>query len=78
MNHPIFDSVRRGVAPVKRTVLAIIGVVAVAAAVTAVFLFRDSNGAEFTYPGTGSFGLGPEATCSDWDAARPPEGATCP
>jgi hypothetical protein len=41
------------------------------------FLFRDSNGDEITYPGTGSFGLGPEATCSDWDAARPPEGATC-
>ena len=42
-----------------------------------VFLFRDSNGTEITYPDTGSFGLGPPSTCADWDASRPEPGGTC-
>ena len=41
------------------------------------FLFRDAGGNAITYPETGSFGLGPEGTCSDWEASRPPEGPTC-
>ena len=34
------------------------------------FIFQDSSGATFTYPGTGSLGIGP-AGCADWDASRP-------
>jgi hypothetical protein len=42
-----------------------------------VFLFRDANGVEQTYPRQGSFGLGPPSACSDWDEARPEPGPTC-
>ena len=41
------------------------------------FLFRDASGVEVTHPETGSFGLGPEATCPDWDESRPANGPTC-
>lgn len=41
------------------------------------FLFKDSTGATITYPTTGSLGIGPAATCADWDTSRPPTGAGC-
>jgi hypothetical protein len=41
------------------------------------FLFRDASGAETTHPERGSFGIGPEATCSDWDESQPPRGPSC-
>jgi hypothetical protein len=41
------------------------------------FVFRDADGAEVTYPETGSFGLGPESTCADWEHDRPARGPTC-
>lgn len=36
-----------------------------------VFEFRATSGESVTYPTTGSFGIGPEASCADWEAARP-------
>jgi hypothetical protein len=35
------------------------------------FQLVDSNGLAFNYPTTGSFGIGPEGSCPDWQAARP-------
>jgi hypothetical protein len=39
------------------------------------FLFADSSGVQIAYPTTGSFGVGPPATCPDWDPTAPP---ACP
>jgi hypothetical protein len=35
------------------------------------FTFLDGNGAEITWPTTGSLGVGPAGTCADWDTSRP-------
>lgn len=35
------------------------------------FVFKDSTGAEVTYPTTGSLGIGPAASCPDFSTARP-------
>lgn len=35
------------------------------------FEFKDSANNAVTYPTTGSLGIGPSATCPDWDIARP-------
>jgi hypothetical protein len=35
------------------------------------FVFKDSAGAEVTYPTTGSLGIGPAASCPDFSTARP-------
>lgn len=40
------------------------------------FQFKDSTGAQVTYPTTGSLGIG-DATCADWSATRPAAGAGC-
>ena len=36
-----------------------------------VFEFRDAGGQILTFPTTGSFGIGPEGSCADWEATRP-------
>lgn len=41
------------------------------------FLFKDSTGTIVTYPTTGSLGIGPAASCDDWNATRPATGAGC-
>ncbi len=41
------------------------------------FLFRDSNDQIVTYPETGSLGIGPAATCADFNDQRPTTGASC-
>jgi hypothetical protein len=43
-----------------------------------VFVFRDASGAPVIHPGRGSFGLGPVATCADWDEGWPAGDPTCP
>ena len=35
------------------------------------FVFVDAAGTTFTYPATGSLGIGPAGSCADWDATRP-------
>lgn len=41
------------------------------------FAFKDSTGADILYPTTGSLGIGPAASCPDWDSSRPAAGANC-
>ena len=41
------------------------------------FVFADSNDAIVTYPETGSLGIGPEGSCSDFSIDRQPLGAGC-
>ncbi|MBK7581615.1 MAG: hypothetical protein IPI67_15575 [Myxococcales bacterium] len=41
------------------------------------FVFRDSGNQEVTYPSTGSLGIGPAASCADWNSTRPAMGAGC-
>jgi len=42
------------------------------------FNFKDSTGTVVTFPETGSLGIGPEATCADFDMnSRPTTGASC-
>jgi hypothetical protein len=43
-----------------------------------VFVFRDASGAVVTHPSRGSFGIGPAATCADWEEGRPADAPTCP
>jgi hypothetical protein len=43
-----------------------------------VFVFRDANGTAVAYPDKGSFGVGREATCPDWDESRPAGEPACP
>ncbi len=43
-----------------------------------VFVFRDARGAVAAYPEKGSFGVGPDATCADWDESRPAGEPACP
>ena len=41
------------------------------------FAFEDSTGTQVLYPSTGSLGIGPAASCADWDPNRPAAGANC-
>lgn len=41
------------------------------------FVFRDIDGTLITYPTTGSLGIGPAASCPDWDPARPTLDTSC-
>jgi hypothetical protein len=41
------------------------------------FVFADSTDAIVTYPETGSLGIGPEGSCSDFSTDRQPLGVGC-
>jgi hypothetical protein len=41
------------------------------------FAFKDSAGTVVTFPTTGSLGMGPTASCPDWESTRPASGAGC-